>query len=287
MICDWSDPGYVRTNVKARLSVLVLAAACGSRKSDTPAPAPSPASGSGAPTMGVLRSPDGTTKTATPEETVATLRTNCDKATTDSTFAVACFSLGQLYDTGTFVTKDSKLAMALHDKACRLGELRACAELGVFYDEGTVVPRDAARAKRLFIAACDGGNGLACNNILYLHPDAVTKEDVTYVLGRYSSICDGGGDAEACFSLGVAYQLGQVITADIKHAIALYTRACNADHPMACNNLGALQAMGEGMPKDQTGSLAMYKKACNLGSREGCLNAGIDPETAAVRIQRP
>src|SRR5450432_4079663 len=130
-----------------RTLALALVALIGCRSRDRALePAPGSAAVGSDPTFAMLRAGD-TTVRASPEQTLATLRANCDTATADNHLAVACFSLGQLYDTGTFVTKDSALAMGMHDKACRLGEMRACAELGVFYDDGAVVPRDVARAK--------------------------------------------------------------------------------------------------------------------------------------------
>lgn len=247
--------------------------------------APTGDSGSaGDPTFAMLKTPDGIQQ-ASPEQTLATLRANCDAATRDNNFAVACFSLAQLYDTGTWVQRDVKLAIGLHDKSCSLGEMRACADLGVYYDDGDGVPKDPARAKSYFKQACDGGNGRGCNNLLFLHPDAATKPDIDYVLGRYRAICDGGGDAEACMTLGDIYRIGQYLPADVKRAVELYAKACAADHAMACNNLGAMRALGEGGPKDDAQAVQLYTKACHLGSREGCINAGIDPSTATVQIK--
>ena len=192
---------------RAFVVALIVVAACRKEpRGAVPEPVPAPVSAhdasAGEPSFGMLRRPNGTVEQATPEQTIATLRANCEIATKDDDNAVACFSLGQLYDMGTFVAKDARVAMGLHEKACGLGEMRACAELGVFYDDGVVVPRDPARATRYFKQACDGGNGRGCNNVILLHPERATPEDITYVLGRYRAICDGGGDPEACMALG-------------------------------------------------------------------------------------
>lgn len=271
------------------VGVIVLCACAKEPRAPEVAPAPPPpvvvSDASGAPSIGVLRHGDGTVESATPAQTVATLRANCDLATATNDNAVACFSLGQLYDTGTFVTKDAQVAMALHDRACGLGEMRACAELGVFYDDGVVVPPDAARASKYFRQACDGGNGRGCNNIILLHPERATKEDIAYVLGRWRAICDGGGDPEACMAFGDAYRIGAIVPADAKRAVALYAKACDADHPKGCNNLGAMIAMGQGAKRDDARAAELYAKACKLGSPEGCANAGIDPNTAPVQIK--
>jgi TPR repeat protein len=277
------------------LGVVVLSALIACRAKSTPSQqqpafaANHDASGSaifsGEPTVGVLRFGDGTTASATPEQTLATLRAHCAIATANNNNAVACFSLGQLYDTGTFVAKDSKLAMGLQEKACGLGELRACADLGVFYDDGLVVPRDPALAKKYFKQACDGGNGRGCNNIILLHPEAATQQDIAYVLDRYLAICDSAGDPEACMALGDVYRVGKLRAANAKRAVELYAKACNANHPTGCNNLGAMRAMGLGGTKDEVEAAKLYAKACSLGSREGCLNAGIDPATAPIQIK--
>jgi uncharacterized protein len=270
--------------VRRQIVLVIVLAAC--RGHDQPAPHPGAGSaGSGAPTIGLLRTPSGTVQ-ASPEQTVATLRDNCDRATRDNNLAVACFSLGQLYDTGTFVARDGKLAMGLHEKSCGLGEMRACAELGAFYDDGVVVPREVATAKKYFRMACDGGNGRGCNSLVLLHPEAATKDEIAYVIERYRAICDGGGDVEACMALGDVYRKGEWLPVDAKRAIELYDRACTANHPMACNNLGAMYVLGQGTKVDPEKAAALYAKACSIGSREGCINAGIDPATAPVQIKK-
>jgi TPR repeat protein len=268
----------------------VLACGVACRKTETkhgePAPPPTATkSGSaGEPSFGMLRTPDGIVK-ASPEQTVATLEANCGAATRDNNFAVACFSLGQLYDTGTFVPRDRKRGITLQQKGCDLGEMRACAELGVFYDDGEVIPREPDRARQYFKQACDGGNGRGCNNLLFLHPGTASKQDIEYVLGRQRAICDAGGDPEACATLGDIYRVGEYVPADPKRACDLYSKACSAGHPMGCNNLGAMRAMGQGGPLDPVQAKQLYARACSLGSREGCLNAGIDPDTAPIQIK--
>jgi len=291
----WSDRN--RLMRMSKLLVISLIALIGCRSKDKPAqesPAAgaraetngsgSAAAGSSDPSFALMRSGDGTVS-ATPEQTIATLRTNCNAATRDNNYAVACFSLGQLYDTGTFVARDSKVAMGLHERACTLGEMRGCAETGMFHDDGVVVPRDPSRARAYWRRACDGGNGRGCNTLILLHPEAATKEEIAYVLDRYRAICDGGGDPEACMGLGDVYRVGTHAPADASRANELYAKACNADHPTACNNLGAMLAMAPNGRKNSAEVMKLYAKACNLGSREGCLNAGIDPATAAIQIK--
>jgi len=262
-----------------RALVVVALIAC---RSNAKAPAHD---GSNDPAFAMVRAGDGTVQQESPEQALATLRANCDRATRDNHLAVACFSLGQLYDTGTFVEKNPELAMGMHDKACGLGEMRACAELGVFYDDGVVVPRDSGRAKQLFRQACDGGNGRGCNSLILLHPETATRGDIAYVLDRYRAICDGGGDAEACMALGDAYRTGTNVAVDANRAIALLAKACDANHPTACNNLGVMRATGQGGAKDDAAAAKLYAKACSLGSHDGCVNAGIDPATSPLQIK--
>lgn len=270
--------------------IVVAVIACRSDQRATPKREPATLADGGlrsdraaaAPTFVMLRSDAGTVA-ASPEVALDTLRVNCDAATAGSELAVACFSLGQLYDTGTFVAKDQRLAMDLHAKACGLGEMRACTELGVFYDDGVVVAPDRARAKAYFRQACDGGNGRGCNSLLLLHPATVTKVEVDYVLERYRAICDGGGDPEACMALGDVYRIGEHRPADARRAVELYAKACAADHPTGCNNLGAMYATGLGVDRDPAEAARRYARACALGSRQGCVNAGVDPATAPMQ----
>jgi TPR repeat protein len=271
-----------------RVALLALLAMTACKKKPRESRTHAAADGGIDPSFAVLRSPTGQEQVS-PPEAVRLLTDQCysehpTEGLDRRARAVSCFSLGQMYGRGTFVAADPARAILLFEKSCDDGEPRACTELGVMIDAGEGVPADRAAAQVLFRKACDAGHGLGCNNLLLLHPDAVAPEVVTYVLGRYRAICDGGGDGEACATLGSLHLGGAYVPEDPVRAAALFAAACERDHPMGCNNLGAMHQLGKGVAIDDRRSLELFTRACHLGSREGCLNAGIDPATAAMQI---
>ena len=79
-----------------------------------------------------------------------------------------------------------------------------------------------------------------------------------------------GGNAKACYNLGVQYEDGEGVAADLGKAAALYQRACDANEGDACESLGDMYWYGIGFKEDQVKGKALLKKGCDLGSRWAC-----------------
>lgn len=60
------------------------------------------------------------------------------------------------------MVKDSYLARELYERACNGGDALACLSLGAMFEAGDGVLQDSYRARQLFRRACDGGRQEAC-----------------------------------------------------------------------------------------------------------------------------
>jgi TPR repeat protein len=63
---------------------------------------------------------------------------------------------------GRGVAVDHPRALALYEKACRLGHAAGCWRLGRLYLEGQSVARDRNRAARAFRDSCERGHQNGC-----------------------------------------------------------------------------------------------------------------------------
>ena len=85
----------------------------------------------------------------------------------------------------------------------------------------------------------------------------------------FSARCDGG-DAEACYSLGVQYDEGEGLAVDRSKAAALYQKACDANEGDGCQHLGDMYWYGIGFKEDKPRGMVLLKRGCNLGSKWAC-----------------
>jgi TPR repeat protein len=116
-----------------------------------------------------------------------------------------CTNLGYLYEHGTGVTKDERLASDYYKKSCDAKLPVGCQNLGNIYDAGRVVPQDPKKAAELYKKSCDLGLGGGCNN------------------------------------LGLKLEYGNGVPKNPTRALDLYKKACEQGLPIACSNVRYLQ----------------------------------------------
>ena len=73
------------------------------------------------------------------------------------------------------------------------------------------------------------------------------------------------GDAEAQFSLGRMYHLGDGVDQNYQEALRLYQEAADQGNPKAQNNLGVMYYNGEGVEQIYEKAVALYKQAADQG----------------------
>lgn len=168
---------------------------------------------------------------------------------------------------------------------CGAGSGWACNEVGLLAAEGRVVS-DAGTAGA-FERACRLGFAAGCQNAAPSrraagrHADP-QRADYAVLLREgkgplpemrpvdlYSLGCRQGWLA-ACGNVGLAYLLGDGVTADKMRAAALLQDACDRGDAHSCSNLGFMHKKGDGVPPDEAKALALLTKACDLGMAGAC-----------------
>lgn len=87
------------------------------------------------------------------------------------------------------------------------------------------------------------------------------------------------GDAEAQFSLGMAYEFGRGVPQDYPEAVSWYRKAANQSHAGAQYCLGYAYFQGQGVPQDDVQAAAWWRKAADQGFVRAQSNLAVMYET--------
>jgi TPR repeat protein len=157
--------------------------------------------------------------------------------------------------------------LALLDKACGAGDMRACSDQGaVLRQDGDGYAADQRRAVVLFRKACDGKDLKGCGWLgkALTEGEGVPK-DPAAALPILDKACKAG-HAVACAVDGNASE-------DLKkfdRAMHYYREACDHDYFLACANVAQLFETGRGVDVDLRKAEEFYKKACDHDVADGC-----------------
>jgi TPR repeat protein len=186
----------------------------------------------------------------------------------------ACYTLGEMYDTGYHVVQDATKAVSLYTKACEGNIAGACTELGVSYANGEGVAKDLTRAMGLFERACTAGNLRGCSNLaVALYSGTNVPKDEARAVTLWTRACDGA-DMLACYLLGVhniADDDASGTPSKRARAMELFEKACAANQMDACHDLGRIYWNGEfGAARDIARATKFYTKACDGKVEDAC-----------------
>lgn len=154
------------------------------------------------------------------------------------------YLLGQMYELGRGVKKDSEKALSLFTAAANQGYAAAQAKLGSLHVEGK---KDYASAMNWFQKAADQGYALAYSAIgdLYAKGYGVDK-NADKAVEYYKKAADAG-DAAACLRLGRMYEQGKGVKADREEAAEWYRKGAD----LGCTQCAAALKNLEQKPSSQ------------------------------------
>lgn len=129
-------------------------------------------------------------------------------------------------------------------------------------------------------ARCRAGHASACTDWGVALRDGMGLDGKGVVPDPPASVayfrkgCDGG-DQMGCHNLAAAYLAGSAVSRDGKRAVALYSKACQADVFASCLSLAMVLQMGlPGVPADPSAAKVAMKKACVGGMAAACVQLG-------------
>lgn len=158
-------------------------------------------------------------------------------------------------------------------ESCQKKDPDACYRLGAL---GTVRIQDAtarSKATAAFEAACDGGDAAACFALgMHLDDDGGLPVDGKRAFELFGQACDAGF-APACSRVSVFYRVS-VPSGEPdapKTASALLRKACDAGFPEACHDLAQAGVVGGAVAPSEGEIPRLLERGCALGSFNACL----------------
>ena len=192
--------------------------------------------------------------------TIAEIRSRAEQGDKE-----AQFRLGEAYDTGAGVGKDSLEAMKWYRKAAEQGHAEAEYNLGVHYELGEAVSKDYAEAVMWYLKAAEQGLAAAQNYLGMCYHDGVlvTRDDVE--AARWYRKAAEQEFAFAQFNLGRCYHKGEGVRHDDVEAVKWFRKAAELGFVKAQTELGYCYNLGEGVPQDDGEAVKWYRKAAEQG----------------------
>jgi uncharacterized protein len=183
-----------------------------------------------------------------------------------------CDGLGLMYQDGTGVPQDDKIAKSFYQKGCDAGSMIACVDLGFFWNNGRGGDKDYAEALTNYKKACDGNYNLGCYNLGFLYGQGLgVAQDRSVALPLYTKACNTGY-APACTEVGYYHDKGLGVAANAATGASFYKKGCDLGDSLGCSNLGLLYQNGTGVSKDLAYAFDLYDKGCLTGHAISCGN---------------
>lgn len=202
--------------------------------------------------------------------------------------------IGELYEYGTGITKDSIKAIEWYQKAIELGDTIAIENLALCFYRGRDLDKvdeilEKAESlnythayyrlgeaifyddKTKSIEYYEKGANLGCkdcaNAVAYMYENAIGCMVNNYQKAvDYYSIAANLGHLDASNSLGLMYKEGKGVKVDYNKAIELFKLGADKEHLNSMINLGRMYKNGLGVKKDYVTAVNLYQKAAEKGS---------------------
>lgn len=188
----------------------------------------------------------------------------CTAGSGEACNAAAMVMFGKV---GRGTKADTERAQAWSLKGCALQFPQSCANAGA----AMIEHKQAVEGVTLTLKACELKLAVACETLASFFDEGLNgvANDPAQARTLREKACTFGG-ANACLTLGLAYDQGAGVTADKKKAHALYEKGCALDSGEACLYVSIDKRTGEGTPADKKGALAPLEKACTLEVAPAC-----------------
>jgi len=193
----------------------------------------------------------------------------CDelRAMCDRNDVHACAWLAELLTEGKAVPRDLEAAFALFNRACHARLIPACVQVGIAYERGLGVPLNLAKAMEMFLRSCSEGQEYGCFDAAMVYRDQM--KDAKSSVPFFDKGCQLHY-ADSCVGLGIAYEEGRGVVADLPRAASLYDQGCTRGSALGCDRLARLLVDARGVPADYPRARTLSEAGCRGEYADGC-----------------
>lgn len=189
--------------------------------------------------------------------------------------AQAQYQLGQAYLRGRGAPKAPAQALTFFKKAADQGHAEATGAIGYFYANGLTVTKDLAAAAEWFRLGAEKGGAKAQLNYgqALLNARGVNPDEAEGMKWIDKAVAQGL--PQACAAKGEFFFLARHgLPKDYAKAREVLEKAAAADLSSAHNVLGLIYQEGLGVPADLAKAEACFRKAAEQGDPKGMSNLG-------------
>lgn len=203
------------------------------------------------------------------------------KKLADKGYSEAQYLLGDAYSSGAFGKVENKEAFSLFQAAAKRGHVESAYRTSHCYEEGLGTGRDARKALDYLKMAASRNHTAAMYKLgVYMfhsrmglpHDDNTKKMGIKWL--TRASTAANELTAAAPYELGKIYLEGfkDIVIADRKYALELYSQAAAFGHVQLAAALGHFYEVGDTVPQDANLSIHYYTQAA-LGGDAGSMLA--------------
>ncbi|MDP7011807.1 MAG: tetratricopeptide repeat protein [Verrucomicrobiota bacterium] len=171
------------------------------------------------------------------------------------------------------LTESTKTAYQWAAKAAAQGHAGAQYYLGICHEEGRNVSRSSAKAREWYQKAAAQDHAGAQNNLAAILEETASMEEAGPLYLKAAK----GGSANGCYNLARLIETGTggLGEADPKAAFEEFSKAARMGHGPAQNNLGLMYQMGVGVKANLEESVRWYQYAANQDNLDAQFNLGL------------
>lgn len=206
----------------------------------------------------------------TPPELAAALRVFSSRCSSGK--GQRCFQIGDVFDRGLGVSRDSRRAALWFYRACQQGDDRGCRRLGQLASESDDVPMESAR--NAFRRSCESGDLRSCVDLGHILDNDENNANPAAAASLFRRACDGDV-AIGCVYLGEAHRSGRGVPLDNIQARSLFERACRTHEPRGCVGLGEMLLYGRGGSQEIDRGAQLLREACQSGLLRACMTVNV------------
>ncbi len=192
-------------------------------------------------------------------------------------YALAQFGLAIMYEEGTGIKKNVKMAIKWYRKAAENGYVNAQSVLADMYYNGKekYLEKDYAQALKWYRKAAEQGNSYSQDMLgdMYYYGKGIEK-DYEQSAYWYRKAAEQGYEY-AQYSLGYLYEKGEGIEKDYEQSVLLYRKAAEQGNERAQYQLGNMYYFGKGVEQDFSVAARWYREAAEKGNRSSQNDLGV------------
>ncbi|KAI8908448.1 hypothetical protein EDD86DRAFT_207720 [Gorgonomyces haynaldii] len=187
----------------------------------------------------------------------------------------AQYNLGYCYETGTGVIKDDREAFDWYEKAAQQNHASALRNLGLLFHRGIGCPQNLDKAFSYLMRSAQLNKPSAQYWVGYCYEQGLgTRQDYAQAVNWYEQAAVKG-DILAQNNYAFCLKSGKGVGTDFEKAMLWFEKAASQGNPTAMYNLATCYEAGLTGKKDLPKAIQWYEKASHLGNADAQNNLGM------------